>query len=224
MNSVEKVANLYHQIQLQEKQYEKEIAGNGDELEISNLHDTICAAQKDMEDAINDCIDFYEIELPEMKKYQDGLRSLRFSTRRLWSEFKQKQNQKRLRSEREELLGNISAPSKPKDAKQASSEITSSLLRTMNLLNQNEEKLMNSGSVIDQDNSSIHKTNSVLDEYSNTMHQSTKVIQQMKNRDKLETYFLYFSITFLVCVVVYIVLQRSYGLVSLPYRLLVKRH
>ena len=40
--------------------------------------------------------------------------------------------------------------------KRASSEITSSLLRTMNLLNQNEEKLMNSGSVIDQDNSSIH--------------------------------------------------------------------
>lgn len=38
----------------------------------------------------------------------------------------------------------------------ASSEITSSLLRTMNLLSQNEEKLMNSGSVIDQDNSSIH--------------------------------------------------------------------
>lgn len=34
MNSVEKVANLYHQIQLQEKQYEKEIAGNGDELEV----------------------------------------------------------------------------------------------------------------------------------------------------------------------------------------------
>lgn len=38
----------------------------------------------------------------------------------------------------------------------ASSEITSSLLRTMNLLSQNEEKLINSGSVIDQDNSSIH--------------------------------------------------------------------
>ena len=42
------------------------------------------------------------------------------------------------------------------DDRRASSEITSSLLRTMNLLNQNEEKLMNCGSVIDQDNSSIH--------------------------------------------------------------------
>ena len=42
------------------------------------------------------------------------------------------------------------------DDRRASSEITSSLLRTMNLLNQNEEKLMNSGSVMDQDNSSIH--------------------------------------------------------------------
>ena len=67
MNSVERVANLYHQIQLQEKQFEKEIGGSGDEQEvgmqrgcevqISNLHDKICTAQKDMEDAINDCID-----------------------------------------------------------------------------------------------------------------------------------------------------------------------
>ena len=73
MNSVERVANLYHQIQLQEKQFEREISGSGDEQEvgiqrgrevqISSLHDKICTAQKDMEDAINDCIDVVTSDL-----------------------------------------------------------------------------------------------------------------------------------------------------------------
>ena len=98
---------------------------------------------------------------------------------------------------------------------------------------------MNSGSVIDQDNSSIHvelhstyvlenefgvggvlQYNAPIDK-GDSADEGTFILVYS---DKLETYFLYFSITFLVCVVVYIVLQRSYGLVSLPYRLLVKRH
>lgn len=80
MNSVEKVANLYHQIQLQEKRFEKDISGNGDELEvgmrrgcdaqIADLHDKLCTAQKDMEDAINDCIDVsvFDLDCPSFTK------------------------------------------------------------------------------------------------------------------------------------------------------------
>lgn len=37
-----------------------------------------------------------------------------------------------------------------------SSEITNSLRHTMQLLSQNEEKMLNSGTVLEQDNSSIH--------------------------------------------------------------------
>ncbi|KAK8793802.1 hypothetical protein WA171_002932, partial [Blastocystis sp. BT1] len=219
MDHIEQLANLKHQLSTEIHKLETTVEGN---VQIDEQHDRVCQMEKEMEDTINDCIDFYEIELPEIESFRSALRDFRLRSRKAWSTIQQRRKNEQIRTERDLLLQKSSERVKVMDSKQVSSEITNSLRHTMQLLSQNEEKMLNSGTVLEQDNSSIHKTNAVLHDYSNTMNHSSTVIKQMKKREEFEKRFLYFAIIFLVITVVVIVIQRLYGSITNPVRRLVR--